>query len=55
MIQSSRLLKPSSCNKAPEVDFSHLQLNTLRRYKKHFNVATKPGSTKAQISAVISL
>lgn len=53
MIQSSRSLKPSNCDKTPEVDFSQLQLNTLKRYKKHYDVATKPGLNKSQMSSVI--
>lgn len=52
MIQSARLTKPSSQDEAPEVDFSQLQMNTLRRYKKHFKVVTKPSLNKAQMSEV---
>ena len=32
------------------VDFFHLQMNTLRRYKKHFKVASRPGLNKAQLA-----
>lgn len=53
MIQSARTLKPSSQDEAPEVDFSQLQMNTLRRYKKHFKVVTKPSLNKAQMAEVI--
>jgi histone deacetylase complex subunit SAP30 len=53
MIQSARSLKPSSQDEAPEVDFSQLQMNTLRRYKKHFKVVTKPSLNKAQMAEVI--
>lgn len=56
MIQSARSLKPSSSqDEAPEVDFSQLQMNTLRRYKKHFKVVTKPSLNKAQMAEVILL
>lgn len=53
MIQSARTLKPSSQDETPEVDFSQLQMNTLRRYKRHFKVATKPSMNKAQMAEVI--
>lgn len=36
----------------PEVDLYQLQVNTLRRYKKHYKVATRPGMNKAQLSDV---
>lgn len=36
----------------PEVDLYQLQVNTLRRYKKHYKVATRPGINKAQLSDV---
>ena len=32
------------------VDFFHLQMNTLRRYKKHFKVTSRPGLNKAQLA-----
>ncbi|XP_015376070.1 PREDICTED: histone deacetylase complex subunit SAP30 homolog [Diuraphis noxia] len=53
MIQSARTLKPSSQDEAPEVDFSQLQMNTLRRYKKHFKVVTKPSLNKAQMAETL--
>ncbi|KAL5240411.1 hypothetical protein ACI65C_007821 [Semiaphis heraclei] len=53
MIQSARTLKPSSQDEAPEVDFSQLQMNTLRRYKKHFKVVTKPSLNKAQMAEAL--
>jgi len=52
MIQSARSLKPSSHDEIPEVDFSQLQMNTLRRYKKHYKVVTKPSLNKAQMAEV---
>ncbi|XP_014248743.1 histone deacetylase complex subunit SAP30 homolog isoform X2 [Cimex lectularius] len=33
-----------------EIDLSQLSVNTLRRYKKHFNVNTKHGLNKAQLA-----
>lgn len=36
----------------PEVDFYQLQVNTLRRYKKFYKVATRPGINKAQLADV---
>uniref|UniRef100_A0A2K6LUP6 Histone deacetylase complex subunit SAP30L n=1 Tax=Rhinopithecus bieti TaxID=61621 RepID=A0A2K6LUP6_RHIBE len=32
----------------PEVDLYQLQVNTLRRYKRHFKLPTRPGLNKAQ-------
>lgn len=55
MIQSARSLKPSGQDETPEVDFSQLQMNTLRRYKKHYKVVTKPSLNKAQMAEVIIL
>lgn len=33
-----------------QVDFSQLQMNTLRRYKRHFKMQVKPGLNKAQLA-----
>ncbi|XP_030168603.1 histone deacetylase complex subunit SAP30 isoform X1 [Lynx canadensis] len=33
----------------PEVDLYQLQVNTLRRYKRHFKLSTRPGLNKAQL------
>lgn len=45
---------PSGYNNSPEdypmVDLSTLQMNTLRRYKKHYRVQTKPGINKSQLA-----
>ena len=38
----------------PIVDLSSLQMNTLRRYKKHYRVPTKPGINKSQLADVLS-
>ena len=37
----------------PVVDLSSLQVNTLRRYKRHYRVSTKPGLNKSQLVEVI--
>lgn len=37
----------------PEVDWYQLQVNTLRRYKRHFKVSTRPGLNKAQLADTI--
>ncbi|CAH0395956.1 unnamed protein product [Bemisia tabaci] len=34
----------------PDVDLLQLQVNTLRRYKRHFKVTTRPGINKAQLA-----
>nr|XP_008512731.1 PREDICTED: histone deacetylase complex subunit SAP30 [Equus przewalskii] len=36
----------------PEVDLYQLQVNTLRRYKRHFKLPTRPGLNKAQLVEV---
>merc|ERR1712088_752346 len=33
-----------------EVDLYQLQVNTLRRYKKHYKVPSRPGLNKAQLA-----
>ncbi|CAG7717203.1 unnamed protein product [Allacma fusca] len=37
----------------PEVDLYQLQVNTLRRYKKHYKIPTRPGLNKAQLADVL--
>lgn len=37
----------------PEVDLYQLQVNTLRRYKRYYKVATRPGMNKAQLADTI--
>lgn len=39
---------------SPEVDWVQLQVNTLKRYKKHYKVPTKPGFNKTQLAEVSS-
>uniref|UniRef100_A0A671FDH1 Histone deacetylase complex subunit SAP30L n=1 Tax=Rhinolophus ferrumequinum TaxID=59479 RepID=A0A671FDH1_RHIFE len=36
----------------PEVDLFQLQVNTLRRYKRHYKLQTRPGFNKAQLAEV---
>ncbi|XP_030836168.1 histone deacetylase complex subunit SAP30L [Strongylocentrotus purpuratus] len=38
----------------PEVDLFHLQVNTLRRYKRHYKIQTKPGLNKAQLADIVA-
>ncbi|KAM8957427.1 histone deacetylase complex subunit SAP30L isoform X1 [Vulpes vulpes] len=37
----------------PEVDLFQLQVNTLRRYKRHYKLQTRPGFNKAQLAEKI--
>ena len=39
----------------PEVDLFQLQVNTLRRYKKHYKVPVRQGLNKAQLADVSKL
>ncbi|XP_002736181.1 histone deacetylase complex subunit SAP30L-like [Saccoglossus kowalevskii] len=38
----------------PEVDLFQLQMNTLRRYKRHYKLQTKPGLNKVSLAETIS-
>jgi len=38
---------------APEVDLFQLQINTLRRYKRHYKVPTRQGLNKAQLAETL--
>lgn len=38
----------------PEVDLFQLQLNTLRRYKRHYKIQTRPSANKAQLADTLS-
>ena len=42
-------------NDLPEVDLFQLQVGTLRRYKRHYKVPTRPGLNKAQLADVSSV
>ncbi|RWS22818.1 histone deacetylase complex subunit SAP30L-like protein [Leptotrombidium deliense] len=37
----------------PNVELSSLQVNTLRRYKRHFRIQTRPGMNKSQLSETL--
>ncbi|XP_031783415.1 histone deacetylase complex subunit SAP30 homolog [Nasonia vitripennis] len=37
-------------NDLPEVDLFQLQVGTLRRYKRHYKLTTRPGLNKAQLA-----
>ena len=39
----------------PEIDLFNLQINTLRRYKRYFKLASRPGLNKAQLAEVSAL
>lgn len=36
----------------PDVDLYSLQVNTLRRYKRHYKISTRPGLNKVQLTEV---
>ncbi|KAG7273452.1 hypothetical protein CRUP_032700, partial [Coryphaenoides rupestris] len=36
------------------VDLFQLQVNTLRRYKRHYKLQTRPGLNKAQLAETVS-
>ncbi|XP_050303584.1 histone deacetylase complex subunit SAP30 homolog [Anthonomus grandis grandis] len=38
----------------PDIDFNSLPVNTLRRYKKYYNIQTRPGLNKAQLAEVLT-
>lgn len=38
---------------SPDIDWFQLQVNTLRRYKRHFKVATRQGLNKTQLAEVV--
>ncbi|MCL4130942.1 UNVERIFIED_CONTAM: hypothetical protein GTU68_006009 [Idotea baltica] len=38
----------------PEVELFNLQVNTLRRYKRHYKISTNPGLNKAQLVDIIT-
>ncbi|CAG0883992.1 unnamed protein product [Darwinula stevensoni] len=37
----------------PEIDWLQLQLNTLRRYRKHYKLSAQPGLNKSQLTECI--
>lgn len=39
---------------APEIDFFQMPVNTLRRYKRHYKLQTRPGMNKAQLADTVA-
>jgi len=60
VIQNARSRKKDSddenieTDEVPDVDLFQLQVNTLRRYKKHFKIQSRPGLNKAQLAELLS-
>lgn len=48
----SSSMKSYSSNSLYDVDLHSLQVNTLRRYKRHYRISTKPGLNKTQLAEV---
>ncbi|ELU13636.1 hypothetical protein CAPTEDRAFT_122230 [Capitella teleta] len=38
----------------PELDFVQMPVNTLRRYKRHYKLQTRPGLSKTQLAEMVS-
>ncbi|XP_037070735.1 histone deacetylase complex subunit SAP30 homolog [Pollicipes pollicipes] len=60
MIQSARSRRrrrdsdePDDEAEQPEIDLFNLQINTLRRYKRYFKLASRPGLNKAQLAEIL--
>ncbi|NXC19656.1 SP30L deacetylase, partial [Corythaeola cristata] len=45
---------PSPARHRTAVDLFQLQVNTLRRYKRHYKLQTRPGLNKAQLAETVS-
>ncbi|CAC5421638.1 histone deacetylase complex subunit SAP30L-like isoform X2 [Mytilus californianus] len=45
---------PDGDEDIPEIDFFQMPVNTLRRYKRHFKLPTRPGMNKAQLSDIVA-
>ncbi len=56
MIQSARMPQGKDCGDdsedTPEVDLYQLQVSTLKRYKKHYKLQSRPTLNKAQLVEV---
>ncbi|XP_031569951.1 histone deacetylase complex subunit SAP30L-like [Actinia tenebrosa] len=53
-VRSKRKRKESDDeHDSTDVDFCSLQVNTLRRYKRHYKLQTRPGLNKAQLVETI--
>lgn len=44
---------PDHDHDQPEVELYNLQVNTLRRYKRHYKISTRPGLNKAQLVDIL--
>ncbi|KAF2346025.1 Histone deacetylase complex subunit SAP30 Sin3 binding domain [Trinorchestia longiramus] len=49
----STTMSAGSSLDTPEVELINLQVNTLRRFKKHYKISTKPGLNKAQLVDIL--
>ncbi|CAI9726039.1 histone deacetylase complex subunit SAP30L-like [Octopus vulgaris] len=38
----------------PEIDFFQMPVNTLRRYRRHYKLPTRPGTNKAQLAESVA-
>jgi len=45
---------PDNDYDVPEIDFFLMPVNTLRRYKRHYKVQTRPGLNKAQLADLVA-
>ena len=45
---------PTGQSSGQDVDLLALQVNTLRRYKKHYRIQTRPGLNKSQLAEVLT-
>jgi len=45
---------PDNDSDHPEVDFLQMPVNTLRRYKRHYKLQTRPGLNKSQLADTVA-
>ncbi|XP_064608469.1 histone deacetylase complex subunit SAP30 homolog [Liolophura sinensis] len=45
---------PDADDDVPEIDFFQMPVNSLRRYKRHYKLPTKPGMNKAQLADLVA-
>lgn len=45
---------PDADEDYPEIDFFQIPVNTLRRYKRHFKIANRPGLNKSQLAEIVA-
>ncbi|ELU01834.1 hypothetical protein CAPTEDRAFT_154238 [Capitella teleta] len=46
--------KPELPLDLPKVDFNRVHVSTLRRYKRHFQLKTQPGLSKAELAEIVA-